>query len=137
MYGFIALLAIAAGLLAIWRMTMAAKSIYQMITGGGAKAVRNHTIRLRICQLRKAAGMTQGELAAQIGIKQSTLCQYEQSTHLPSLSRIVAIADALGCTVDELIWRPDMTSVRLDRIRETERRNEERIRAWEEAHEQA
>lgn len=96
--------------------------------------MRDHTIRLKIAQLRKAAGMKQGELARLVGITQVALSNYENCSSMPRIDVVVRIADVLGCTVDELVWRPDMTSVRLARMRETERRNDERLEAWREKH---
>lgn len=98
---------------------------------------RTHTIRLKIRQLREAAGMTQGELAREVGVTQTALSGYEHSAHMPPLETAAKIADVLGCTIDEMIWRPDMTSVRLKRLKEIERRNAEHIREWEQKHEDA
>lgn len=97
--------------------------------------MREHSIRLRIRQMRKAAGMNQGELAKAAGIKQAMLSKYENSENLPSLSAIVRIADALCCTVDELIWRPDMTRIRLERMREAKEKTDKNEEAWRKAHE--
>lgn len=99
--------------------------------------MRDHTIRLKIAQLRKAAGMKQGELARLVGITQVALSNYENCSNMPRIDVVVRIADVLGCTVDELVWRQDMTSVRLARMRETERRNDESVKEWEARHEQA
>ena len=99
--------------------------------------MRDHTIRLKIAQLRKTAGMKQGELARLVGITQVELSNYENCSSMPRIDVVVRIADVLGCTVDELVWRPDMTSVRLARMRETERRNDESVKEWEARHEQA
>lgn len=52
---------------------------------------------------RKARHMTQDELAAIIGVKRSTLAMWETGANMPPTKYLVAIAEALGCTVDELL----------------------------------
>ena len=52
---------------------------------------------------RYECGMSQRELADAVGISQSMLCQIERGTKLPSLPIGRLIADALGCTIDELL----------------------------------
>lgn len=56
-----------------------------------------------IYRMRKRAGVLQHELAAQIGVTQSTVSQWESGRTAPRVKNIVEIAAALGCTVDELL----------------------------------
>ena len=58
-------------------------------------------IRLR----REAKGMTQLELANRCGVSDAMVCFYERGQRMPSLPTAAALADALGCTVDELLGR--------------------------------
>lgn len=58
-------------------------------------------IRLR----REAKGMTQLELANRCGVTDAMVCYYERGFRMPSLPTAAALADALGCTVDELLGR--------------------------------
>lgn len=52
---------------------------------------------------RMELGITQCELADTVGITQAMLCQVERGTKQPSLIVGLAIADALRCTVYDLI----------------------------------
>ena len=52
---------------------------------------------------RMELGITQRELADTVGITQAMLCQVERGTKQPSVIIGVAIADALRCTVYDLI----------------------------------
>lgn len=52
---------------------------------------------------RKEVGITQGELGERIGISKSHVSQYEAGVFPTTPERIVALADALGCTCDELL----------------------------------
>lgn len=52
---------------------------------------------------RMELGITQRELAETVGITQAMLCQVERGTKQPSMIVGLAIADALRCTVYDLI----------------------------------
>lgn len=54
---------------------------------------------------REAKGMTQQELANRCGVTDAMVCYYERGQRMPSLPTAAALADALGCTVDELLGR--------------------------------
>lgn len=56
-----------------------------------------------IVRLRKQAGLTQQQLADRARISRSTIADAETAAAYPSLPTAVAIADALGVTVDDLI----------------------------------
>jgi transcriptional regulator with XRE-family HTH domain len=54
-------------------------------------------------ELRKAAGLSQMELARASGLSLSVITQLEQGRATdPKLSTLKALAKALGCTLDEL-----------------------------------
>lgn len=53
-------------------------------------------------RIRKEKGMSQAKLAAAVGITPGAVGQYEMGVTTPSLKTAMAIATALGCTVDEL-----------------------------------
>ena len=53
--------------------------------------------------LRKRSGMTQGELAARLGVGRTSVTMWEIGKATPPTKYLVAIAEALGCTVDELL----------------------------------
>lgn len=57
----------------------------------------------RIRQARKAAGITQEELAHILGINCATLSKYESGVIEPSISQLVSIASALNTSLPELL----------------------------------
>ena len=64
----------------------------------------------RIREARKAANMTQAELAAKIGINRATLSKYESGIIEPSVAQLRLIADALNVTVGYLTGYESMGS---------------------------
>ena len=61
----------------------------------------------RIHNIRIHKGMTQEQLAHLVGIKQPTLSSIESGQKSPSLDTATKIANALGCTVDDLLDKQD------------------------------
>lgn len=57
---------------------------------------------MRIRELRLAAGLTQGQLAAATGIAQGGVSQWETEIVLPRTRDLPQLAKALGCTIDDL-----------------------------------
>ena len=53
-------------------------------------------------RIRREKGLTQIQLAEQLNCSQNEICRWESGT-APSIPNLVRIADALGCTVDELV----------------------------------
>lgn len=60
-------------------------------------------IKLLIREKRMEKGMSQMELADRLGVTQGAVMKWETGRCLPALDRAVEIAEAFGCTVDELI----------------------------------
>jgi transcriptional regulator with XRE-family HTH domain len=61
-------------------------------------------IGLNVKRLREAAGMTQQALATAAGLSLSIVAQIEQGKNAdPRGSTLMALANALGATVDELL----------------------------------
>jgi transcriptional regulator with XRE-family HTH domain len=56
----------------------------------------------RLAGLRKAAGFTQVELAAELGISQRMIAYYESPTATPPANLLPQIATALGVSIDEM-----------------------------------
>ena len=56
-------------------------------------------------RLREAAGLTQIELSARVGVTQAALSAWEIGMAMPSLTNTVRLADALGISIDELLGR--------------------------------
>jgi transcriptional regulator with XRE-family HTH domain len=59
----------------------------------------------RLAELRKGAGFTQVELAAELGISQRMVAYYESPNATPPACLLPAIATALGVSIDELFGR--------------------------------
>lgn len=57
----------------------------------------------RLAQLRKAAGFTQEELAAEIGVSRRIIAYYEGETDYPPTALLPKIAQALRISADELL----------------------------------
>lgn len=49
-------------------------------------------------------GMSQGQLARKVGVNQSQVGRLENGERCPRLDRIVALADALGIQVRDLLY---------------------------------
>lgn len=60
---------------------------------------------LQIKRHRKAAGLTQVELAKAVGVVQSTVAEWERGTSAPLPHKLPLIADQLHCTIDQLFGR--------------------------------
>lgn len=54
-------------------------------------------------KLREEKGLTQGQLAKEIGVKQPMVAQYERYMKVPTIITGVEIAKALGTTCEELV----------------------------------
>lgn len=59
----------------------------------------------RLAAARKAAGFTQVELAAELGISQRMVAYYESPNATPPAHLLPAIAQALGVSIDDLYGR--------------------------------
>lgn len=63
----------------------------------------NQTIGGRISALRKRDGLTQEELAAQMGVSPQTVSKWEDDLSVPDLSVLTALSDYFHLSLDELI----------------------------------
>ena len=61
------------------------------------------TLGENIYRRRLEARLTQEELGLMVGVSQEMICKIERGRKLPSLPLGNAIAEVLGCTVDELL----------------------------------
>lgn len=59
----------------------------------------------RLASLRKAAGFTQVELAAELGVSQRMVAYYESPAATPPANLLPQLATALGVSIDELFGR--------------------------------
>ena len=62
-----------------------------------------NTIGSRIAQKRKALGLTQDALAAQLGISSQAVSKWENDISYPDISLLPELAKALNCTTDALL----------------------------------
>lgn len=62
---------------------------------------------MRIRDLRKAKGITQGQLAATLNVRQSTVAMWETNQRDPQTSMLPRLAKALGCRIDDLFEEMD------------------------------
>jgi DNA-binding XRE family transcriptional regulator len=58
-----------------------------------------------LTRIRRQRGMSQTDLARAIGVTRPAVSRMEAGASNPSLAVLVALADALGCTIDELCGR--------------------------------
>lgn len=56
-----------------------------------------------LVRLREKRGLTQSELARLLGKPRQTVWKWGRAIVKPDPAELIAIADALGCTVDELV----------------------------------
>lgn len=61
---------------------------------------------LQLKQLRESHKLTQEELAVRLGISRSTVAMWETGQNIPPTKYLIAIADALECSVDALLGKP-------------------------------
>lgn len=63
----------------------------------------NETIGNRISKYRKAKGMTQEELATQMGVSSQAVSKWENDASCPDISTLPQLCRILGITSDELL----------------------------------
>ena len=56
---------------------------------------------------RRKKKMTQDELAKKLGVTQNVISKWEKGYCAPKTARLRDVADALGCTVDELLRKEE------------------------------
>lgn len=57
---------------------------------------------MRLKDLRKAIGITQAELALELGVQQNTVSQWENGERAMKADTLPKLAQILGCTIDAL-----------------------------------
>ena len=55
--------------------------------------------------MREKRGLSQSELAEKIELQKQNVSAFERGVKTPSLEKLIAIADTLHCTTDELLGR--------------------------------
>ena len=62
---------------------------------------------VNIKKAREKAGLTQQDLANELGVGQSTVAMWETQNSLPRTDKLPMLAKILGCTIDELLDVPN------------------------------
>lgn len=60
-----------------------------------------------IMECRTKKGISQKELAEQVGVHQTFISHVEKGLKTPTVSMLVAIADVLDCSIDGLLGRDE------------------------------
>ena len=76
---------------------------------------------LRLMALRDARGMSQEQLARQVGVSKGTISRYEGNVQVPLLSVATKLALALGTSLDTLVGLESSITVRLPDLPEKKR----------------
>jgi transcriptional regulator with XRE-family HTH domain len=77
----------------------------RMSTSAASNEAAIEGFNARLAALRKAAGFTQVELAAELAISQRMMAYYESEGATPPAHLLPAIAQALGVSIDALYGR--------------------------------
>ncbi len=64
---------------------------------------------MRIKAARKAAGLTQEELAEEMGVVHSAIANWEAERTFPRAPLLPQLAEVLGCSISELFEDPGET----------------------------
>ena len=62
---------------------------------------------MNIKEAREKAGLTQQDLANELGVGQSTVAMWETQKSLPRTDKLPALAKILGCKIDELLKKEE------------------------------
>lgn len=55
-----------------------------------------------LCERRKKLKLSQEELARKSGVSRASIARYETNEQSPTLATAQRLAEALGCTIDDL-----------------------------------
>lgn len=72
----------------------------------------------RLRMARKARGLNQSELAERIGLSMNSVSEWERGVREPKLPGLLALADGLGLTLDELVRGDLATALARSRVPE-------------------
>lgn len=65
---------------------------------------------MKIKELREARNLSQTELARAMGVKHSSVAQWENNESMPAAAKLPKLAEILGCTIDALYNRKDASA---------------------------
>lgn len=78
---------------------------YNLKSGGDTMVIEKVTLPVA----RKIAGMTQKDLAAAIHVSENTIIKWEKGRGEPSVSKAIAIGEAVGIPYDNIVFLPRNT----------------------------
>lgn len=64
---------------------------------------------MHITELRKAAGLTKTQLAQAMDVDLAAVHRWETGEAMPRADKLPRLADLLGCSIDALYGRPDLS----------------------------
>ena len=70
-----------------------------------------NTMGTRIREMRKAAGMSQEQLAEKLNVSRQSVTKWESGQSVPELDKIVALSVIFGVTTDSLLKPSEMTEL--------------------------
>ena len=59
----------------------------------------------KILQLRKALGLSQEQLAEQVGVSRQSISKWETGQSVPELDKLVILSQVFGVSTDELLGK--------------------------------
>ena len=62
-----------------------------------------------LLELRRGKGLSQEELATQVGVSRQAVSKWETGEAMPDLNKLLALSDALGVSIDRLCGKEDTT----------------------------
>lgn len=71
--------------------------------------MKEMTVGERIQQLRKAAGLSQEQLAEQLDVSRQSVSKWELNDAAPEISKIIALSELFGVSTDELLKGAEST----------------------------
>ena len=71
--------------------------------------MKEMTVGERIQQLRKAAGLSQEQLAEQLDVSRQSVSKWELNDAAPEISKIIALSELFGISTDELLKGAEST----------------------------
>ena len=72
----------------------------------------------KIIQMRKALGLSQEQLAEQVGVSRQAISKWETGQSAPELDKLVRLSQVFGISTDELLGREKKTSPEVQPIRD-------------------
>ena len=79
------------------------------------------TMGKRIADLRKQKGMTQEQLANQVGVTAQAVSKWENDLSCPDISVLPQLAEVLGVTTDELLGKVQLRSLTVEDSEKSEK----------------